>query len=335
MVMQRSEFATCKYCGSEAIVKYGTYDKTQLYWCKICGRKFKGDDTLFHMKVKPEYISTALELYYTGSSINDICLHLKNAHGYYPSKSVVFQWIDKYTDIAYYHFKEYRPQVGDIWVCDETVLDLDKDRKVWFWDIIDAETRYLIASRASFTRGTNDAEALMETAKRITGKSPKKVITDKLRAYWDGIELVFGADTEHVMSSPFAKGDESTAMIERWHSILKERTKVMKAFKNIDTLIQFTNGFLVYYNYLRPHESLNGKTPAEAANIDYKVKSWADVCRISVPKVPYIPVATRIGVTKPRKKPVRKRIIRSSRQRGITRHEDTVYPAVIISRSRE
>ena len=52
---------TCKYCGAEAIVKYGTYNGVQRYWCKVCKRKFKGDDTLFHMKVSPEFISSALE----------------------------------------------------------------------------------------------------------------------------------------------------------------------------------------------------------------------------------------------------------------------------------
>ncbi|MFC2031837.1 transposase [Chloroflexota bacterium] len=272
----------CKYCVSKAVSKYGKYGATQLYWCKICARKFKGDDTLFHMKVSPEYISSALALYYTGLSINDICLHFRDAKGYHPSKSVVFQWVDKYTDMAVDHFRQYQPQVGDVWAEDETMLDLDKKHKVWFWDIIDADTRFLIASRVSETRTTKDAQSLMETAKRVTGKSPKKIISDKLRAYWDGIELTFGADTEHVMSSPFAGGEDSTALIERWHSILKERTKVMKAFRNVDTLIQFTDGFLVYYNYLRPHESLKGKTPAEAAGIAYDVKSWQDVCRLPV-----------------------------------------------------
>ncbi len=279
---ENSEGTTCKYCGSEAVVKYGTYNNTQLYWCKVCKRKFKGDDTLFHMKVSPEYISSTLALYYTGSSINDICLHFRDAKGYHPSKSVVFQWVDKYTDLAVNYFGQYLPQVGDVWVVDETVLDLDKKHKVWFWDIIDAKTRFLIASRVSDTRTTKDAQALMETAKRITGKTPKKIISDKLRVYWDGIELVFGADTEHMMSSPFAGGNDSTAIIERWHSILKERTKVMKAFRNIDTLLQFTGGFLVYYNFLRPHESLNGKTPAEVARIDYDVKNWQDVCRLPI-----------------------------------------------------
>ena len=87
---------TCKYCGSEGVVKYGTYKGVQRYWCKVCKRKFKDDDTLFHMKVSPDFISSALDMYYTGSSINDICEHFRTAKGYHPSKSVVFGWIKKY-----------------------------------------------------------------------------------------------------------------------------------------------------------------------------------------------------------------------------------------------
>ena len=283
MINQNGNPITCKYCGSEGVVKYGTYNGVQRYWCKVCQRKFKDDDTTFHMKVSPEFISSALELYYTGSSIDDICQHFRNTKGYHPSKSVVFNWIDKYIDMAVDHFRQYKPEVGDVWACDETVLRLDKKKKLWFWDIIDTQTRYLIASVVSNTRTTKDAQKLMEKAKRITGIAPKKIITDKLYAYWDGIELVFGADTEHIQSSPFAKGD-STSKIERWHSTLKERTKVMKAFKNIDTLIQFTDGFQVYYNYLKPHHSLKGKTPAEVANVDYDVKNWMDVCHLPIEK---------------------------------------------------
>jgi putative transposase len=269
----------CKHCGNDGLVKYGTYKGEQLYWCKVCKRKVKADDALFHMKVSPDYISSALDMYYTGSSINDICEHFRNAKGYHPSKSVVFGWIDRFTDKAVEHFRQYKPQVGKVWACDETVLRLDKNRKIWFWDVIDLKTRYLIASRVSDTRTTKDAALLMDKAKRITGINPDKIITDQLYAYWDGIELVFGADTEHVQSSPFAKGD-STSKIERWHSTLKERTKVMKAFRNVDTLIQFTDGFQAYYNFLKPHHSLIGKTPAEAAKVKYDVKSWQDVCKL-------------------------------------------------------
>lgn len=34
-------------------------------------------------------------------------------------------------------------------------------------------------------------------------KTPRVVITDKLAAYLDGIELAFGADTQHYRGGPF------------------------------------------------------------------------------------------------------------------------------------
>ncbi len=274
----------CKYCGANAVSKYGKYGDTQLYWCKTCKRKFKGDDTLFHMRVSPEYVARALDMYYTGDSINDICEHFRNADSYYPSKSVVFGWIDKFTDRAVEYFSQFQPKVGTEWQCDETVLRLDKKRKIWLWDIIDSKTKYLICTRVSETRTTRDAALLMDKAKRITGISPKHIITDQLRAYWDGIELTFGSEAEHIQGGPFKGKDtgESTSQIERFHSTIKERTKVMKAFRTIDSLIQFMDGFLIWYNYLKPHHSLGGRTPAEAAGINYDVRNWQDVCRLPV-----------------------------------------------------
>jgi hypothetical protein len=58
----------------------------------------------------------------------------------------------------------------------------------------------------------------------------------------------------------------------------------MRSFRDLETTIQFVNGFLVFYNYIRPHEALEGKTPAEVAKVNYDVKNWADVCRIPVSK---------------------------------------------------
>ena len=91
---------TCKNCGSTHVSKYGKYKDTQLYYCNDCKRKFKGDTALFHMKVPPEYVSSALSLYYSGSSIDDIRDFLKQEYDYYPSKHVVFEWVDKYTSLA-------------------------------------------------------------------------------------------------------------------------------------------------------------------------------------------------------------------------------------------
>ena len=147
---------SCKHCHSDSIVRFGTYKGTQLYWCKSCQRKFKADDTQFHEKKPSQYISTAVSEYFTGSSINDIRGRLKQEYGYYPSKSVVFKWVNKYTDLARQQFKDVHPNVGDTWIADETMLDLDGQHKIWFYDISQIARRqnHLFAISVNITVST-------------------------------------------------------------------------------------------------------------------------------------------------------------------------------------
>lgn len=277
---------TCKNCSSNNVIKFGTYKNTQLYYCKNCKRKFKFDKDAFHMKVPAEYVTRAVGEYYSGMSVNDIRNTLKAEHNYYPSQSIVWKWIDKYTSLASKQFRDIHPQVGDVWIADETMLDMDGQHKIWFYDIIDKKTRFLLASRVTLSRTTKDAELLMEEAEKRAGKKPKEVLTDQNNSYPDGIYKAYGSDTEHVLGNPFKEKEtgESTSEIERFHGTLKDRTKVFRAFKDVESLIQFTDGWLVYYNYFKPHESLEGKTPAEEAKIDYGVKNWADLACLPVSK---------------------------------------------------
>jgi transposase-like protein len=262
-------------------------------------------------------------MYYSGMSINEIRNHLRQENGNYPSSKAVYGWIDKYTDLATKTMRDYHPKTGSVFVADETVLEID-GQNVWLYDIIDAKTRYLLATRLALSRTTHNAQMLMEEASKKAGRIPDKVITDKNSSYLDGVELAFGADTEHVVSRPFAL-EENTQLIERFHGTLKDRTKVMRGLKNIDTAMQFIDGFLVHYNYFRPHEALNGKTPAEVAGIDYDFKNWAEVIRQPVskedeilshrtppilPKLKYHLPETHVG--RPRKRP--KRIKRTLRR---------------------
>ena len=138
--------------------------------------------------------------------------------------------------------ERYKPSVGSIWVADETVLDID-GKNIWLWDIIDSKTRFLIATHMSYTRTSNDAEQLMKQAYERTGKIPRVIYTDKLRAYLEGIERVFGGDTSHKQGAPFDV-ENNTNAIERFHGTLKQRTKVMRGLKNIQSAIDFMDGFL-------------------------------------------------------------------------------------------
>jgi transposase-like protein len=241
-----TETVTCKNCGSTAIVKFGSYKGVPRYWCKSCQRKFKADGDSFHAKYPLDWESSAVDMYFRGMAVSDVREHLKQEHDYSPSKSVIYKWIDKYTSLASKQFRNEHPKVGDVWIADETMLDVDGEHKVWFYDLIDRDTRFLLASRVALSRTTGDAELLMREAAARAGKKPKEVITDKNRAYTDGVGEAYGAKTDHIIGNPFARKEtgESTSEIERFHGTLKDRTKVFRAFRDVETLIQFTDGWL-------------------------------------------------------------------------------------------
>ncbi len=265
----------CKLCNSDNVIKWGTYKGVQRYYCRDCHSKFKADDALFYMKTPANQVSSALNMYYEGMSIKAISRNLKQEHGNMPSTATVYEWIQKYTQYATDSIKSYKPKrIGDTWIADETVIELD-GQNVWLWDIIDADTRFLLATRLSRSRTTQDAQMLYDKAVKTAGREPDKVITDKLASYLD---VRYGKDTEHIRSRPFAVED-NTQMIERFHETLKQRTKTMRGLKNLESALAFIAGWLVHYNYLRPHTALNDKTPAEMAGIDFPYENWADITR--------------------------------------------------------
>lgn len=267
----------CKYCGSTNIVRYGQTGGVQYWWCKDCKRKFADNDALPEMKTPVRQISSALSMYYRGVSIDKIRGHLDQQYDNRPSDSTVYEWITRFSEGVAKKARDYTPNVGDVWIADETVLKIG-GHNVWFWDLIDVKTRFLLASHMSFRRTTQHARNLVEKASKRAGKTPKVVITDKLFAYLDGIELAFGADTRHVQSRGFAL-KPNTNLIERFHGTLKGRTKVMRGLKKPETALLFLDGWLVHYNFFRPHEALGGKTPAEKAGLIFPCKDWLDVVR--------------------------------------------------------
>lgn len=97
-------------------------------------------------------------------------------------------------------------------------------------------------------------------------------MTDHLQAYIHGIKYTFGDKAKHLQIKKFtAKPDNN--IIERMQGTIKERTKVMRDLKSFDSAQLILDGFLVDYNYFRPHETL-GITPASKAQIQFPYDDW-------------------------------------------------------------
>ena len=271
------ELIACKWCGSADIMKRGIRKGVQNYICKACGRVFIAKDAPYHMQTPIEQIGASLNMYYDGLSLSDIARHLAETYNNPVNASTVYRWLIRYTFIAITILEPLQPKVSDTWIVDETVIKVG-GHKLWFWDIIDEETRFLLASHLSKSRTTLDAATVMRRAWQRAGKAPRFIISDQFAAYIDGIELVFGADAKHIQAKGLTH-EINTDIIERFHGTIKSRTKVLRGFKTMDTAEHILDGFLIHYNFFRPHMSLVDRTPAWVAGIKSPLANWTDVVR--------------------------------------------------------
>ena len=70
-------------------------------------------------------------------------------------------------------------------------------------------------------------------------------------------------------------------MMERLNGTIREREKVTRNLKEQAPLI--VEGLRNYHNLIRPNQALNGKTPAQQANIDLKLgkNKWLTLVKSS------------------------------------------------------
>lgn len=120
---------------------------------------------------------------------------------------------------------------------------------------------------------------------RDVGKSkPDRVVTDGLHAYEDAFKKEFftlrNPRTKHVRMPRFIDETNNNIM-ERLQGTVRERDKVMRAFKKEESAQKILDGFRAYYHFVRPHQALQGKTPAEIANINLSLKGnkWLALIR--------------------------------------------------------
>jgi transposase-like protein len=76
--------------------------------------------------------------------------------------------------------------------------------------------------------------------------------------------------TEHINAIKLS-GDRNNNKMERFNGEIRDREKTMRGLKTKETPI--LTGYQIFHNYFRPHEGLDGKTPAEACRIQVKGKN--------------------------------------------------------------
>ena len=264
--------SSCSFCHGVNIKKAGIrHNKSgniQRFSCADCKRVFSINLGFEKMKSSPEAITNALQLYFTGESLRNVQKFLK-LQGVNVSHKTIYLWIVKYTRLMKEHLNKITPNVGDAWRADEVYTKIRGEMKYVF-SLMDDETRFWIAQEVADRKEGHDASSLFRAGKEITQMKPKVIITDGLHSYSEAYRKEFWTvnrenRTIHIRNVHL-QGDMNNNKMERLNGEFRDREKVVRGIKKNDSVI--IDGYQLYHNYIRPHMSLDGKTPAQACGIE-------------------------------------------------------------------
>ena len=220
------------------------------------------------MRTEKNLVVAALNFYYDGLSLRKAQRNIQQIFGERVSQVTILNWIKKYSKLVKDFVTTLTPQLSGLWHEDETMLSCE-GRNVWFWEMIDEDTKFLVASHVSGTRTLEDTIAVFKRGLEQSKVKPRAIFVDGSFVYETAFNKVFYTmrkDTRpELVQRVGIRARETNNIVERMHGTVKDRTRVMRGLKNFESTKSLLEGFTIHYNYVRPHQSLNGKTPAQAA----------------------------------------------------------------------
>ena len=179
-----------------------------------------------------------------------------------------------YSKLTFVYLNGIVPRVGDWFRADEVWIKVN-GKQCYLFASMDDDSRFWLASDMATTKFQHNADNLLELTKKQAGKNPRNFITDGLPAYMKSSKKVFGKKTNHIRHIHL-KGDMNNNKMERLNGEIRDREKVFRGLKKMDTPI--LDGMRVYYNFTKKHGALKGRTPAEASMIEIDGKNkWKTI----------------------------------------------------------
>ncbi|HEU4605258.1 MAG TPA: DDE-type integrase/transposase/recombinase, partial [Nitrososphaera sp.] len=128
----------------------------------------------------------------------------------------------------------------------------------YLYALMDDETRFWIAQQVADSKFTEDVRPMFKEGVKVAGKKPRKLISDGAPNFGEAYKKEYyttalAPRTIHVRHIHLA-GDMNNNKMERMNGEVRDREKVMRGIKKMDSPI--FKGYQLYHNYFRDHDSL-------------------------------------------------------------------------------
>jgi putative transposase len=259
----------CKKCNSSKVgLRKNLSGFVQKYFCKECGRSFVKRNGFENCQTKPEIIIDALDLRAKGLSLGKVADYINQKYNVNVKRSTVLKWQNKFGEMIENFTKSFQLSHSFNTHADEVFFRSKGQREqnyVYYWDAIDYDTKFLVADHISNDRNETEAILFMHKIRKNIAQFPEIIHTDNSYDYPPSIRKTFGRGKVQHQHFPAWKHKFKNNPIERYHNTIKENYKVMRRFSHTKTAYKFLTFFKNYYNFIRPHKTLNWQTPAQKA----------------------------------------------------------------------
>jgi len=100
--MVKKRGASCPYCKDYGVIKIGKRKNKrcikQIFFCKLCKRKFTIDDGFLKVKYEPNIVKDALELIKDGLSLAMVQEELQHNYNMTIPRKTILYWSHKYIE---------------------------------------------------------------------------------------------------------------------------------------------------------------------------------------------------------------------------------------------
>lgn len=292
----------CPHCKSKNLIRRGVRatqtGKKQRFGCKDCHKRFvlspipkiKGDAKL---------VCLAMDCFYKGLSYRDISDQFKQFYGLSISHVTIRDWVLKFGGVMEKYAKTLNPSTSGVWNADETLVLTKKGTLdyEYVWNVIDKETRFLLASvNSRHNRGIEEAKAVMTEAYQQNKEMPTQIITDRLPSYQEGIRKAFKnwGENRKVMHTSILgrRRVVNNNAIENLHAHQKEFQKVRRGINEVQ---DYADGFKVFHNFVRKGVA-DKLTPADRSGIGIQGQNrWETLLLKAIKEVPNLTGETKMA----------------------------------------